>query len=56
MANNDKQNEKQPTTQAELSDEELKQVVGGFEPSITAQDDGTSPDGADIQKKWLPAN
>jgi mersacidin/lichenicidin family type 2 lantibiotic len=56
MSNENQKNEKkQPTTpaaQVELTDEELGQVVGGFEPNITNQ---TTQD-ADIQKKWLPAN
>ena len=47
-----------PDPQIELTDEQLEQVTGGFEPNSTnqiTQNDGSLQDVA-IQKKWLPAN
>jgi hypothetical protein len=57
---NENKPEEQPTTptaQDELTDEQLEQVTGGFEPNspATYPPGPTAPE-ADIQKKWLPAN
>ena len=62
MANENQKNEKQsdqkqPTAQVELTDEQLEQVTGGFEPnSPAAYPPGPTAPEADMQKKWLPAN
>jgi bacteriocin-like protein len=53
MANNDKQNEKKqpentPATPVELNDEELEQIVGGFNPQPDPPGAGSWPPGPSI--------
>ncbi|HEY7124451.1 MAG TPA: bacteriocin [Ktedonobacterales bacterium] len=52
MANKDKKNEKKqpentPATQAELNDEELEQIVGGFNPQPDPPGVRADPPGPD---------